>query len=46
MDSKFSTAELARNPSLPLFKPIMGMDNLPISLADLRMVPSPPIETT
>ena len=45
-ESKNSTGELARNPSLPLFKPIIGIDNLPISSADLKIVPSPPIETT
>ena len=46
MESKTSTGEFARNPSLPLFKPIIGIDNLPISSADLKIVPSPPIETT
>ena len=45
-ESKTSTGELARNPSLPLFKPIIGIDNLPISFADLKIVPSPPIEIT
>ena len=44
MESKTSTGEFARNPSLPLFKPIIGIDNLPISSADLKIVPSPPIE--
>ena len=46
IESKTSTGEFARNPSLPLFKPIIGIDNLPISSADLKIVPSPPIETT
>ena len=36
--------EFARNPSLPVFRPIIGIDNLPIFSTDFKIVPSPPTE--
>ena len=46
IESIISMGEFARNPSLPLFNPIIGIESSPISFADLKIVPSPPIEIT
>ena len=42
--SIFFSDEFAKNPNLPVFRPIMGIDNSPIFSTEFKIVPSPPTE--